>query len=379
MDPDHGKLFVGGIAWGTTSDQLREYFGRYGEVSNASIVKDKITGQPRGFGFVSFSDASVLDHVLQIKHVVGDKTVEVKQALLRAELNPSAKFSNTKVGRSPGAEGHFRTKKIFVGGLPATLTEDEFRQYFGSYGLLTDVVIMYDQNTRRPRGFGFISFETEDSVDRVLSKTFHELNGKLVEVKRAQPKDSYPLGSGRSSDVHGRGIQFYGPPNVNINRSSGHNASNKFPNLQNTLNGFPPTYGYGAVGNYGFCGLGGYFVGRYALGAPMGAYQPPFVPIGYVSNSYGAGPAPTSHFPNGVGYGNQAYGHGSSIRSGISSFNGHSNVRAQPSNVSNISGGANQGKRGVNHDDLRSNNSKDAGQEINTLSGQASAKDSNCH
>lgn len=48
---------------------------------------------------------------------------------------------------------------------------------------------MYDHRTQRPRGFGFISYESEDAVDRVLRRTFHELNGKMVEVKLAVPKD----------------------------------------------------------------------------------------------------------------------------------------------------------------------------------------------
>ncbi|KAK0579096.1 hypothetical protein LWI29_020992 [Acer saccharum] len=92
--------------------------------------------------------------------------------------------------------GNFKTKKIFVGGLPPTLTEDGFRQYFESYGHVTDVVV-----TQRPRGFGFITFDSEDAVDRVLHKTFHELMGKRVEVKPALPK--YANSSGGSRQGYG--------------------------------------------------------------------------------------------------------------------------------------------------------------------------------
>ncbi|KAJ6408531.1 hypothetical protein OIU84_011786 [Salix udensis] len=51
---------------------------------------------------------------------------------------------------------------------------------------------MYDHNTQRPRGFGFITYDSEEAVDKVLHKTFHELNGKMVEVKRAVPKELSP-------------------------------------------------------------------------------------------------------------------------------------------------------------------------------------------
>ncbi|CAH1431873.1 unnamed protein product [Lactuca virosa] len=193
MDSDEGKLFIGGIAWDTTEETLRDYFSKYGHVSQTVIMRDKTTGRPRGFGFVVFSDPSLLDSVLQDRHTIEGRTVEAKRALSREEQQTSRPASN--VGRSSGGAGtggNYRTKKIFVGGLPSTLTEDQFRQYFETYGDITDVVIMFDQTTNRPRGFGFISFDTEDAVDRVLQKTFHELNNKLVEVKRALPKDANP-------------------------------------------------------------------------------------------------------------------------------------------------------------------------------------------
>ena len=67
---------------------------------------------------------------------------------------------------------------------------------------------MYDHNTQRPRGFGFITYDSEEAVEKVLLKTFHELNGKMVEVKRAVPKElspsparSSPLGAGYSYGV----------------------------------------------------------------------------------------------------------------------------------------------------------------------------------
>ncbi|GKC12970.1 RNA-binding protein 1 [Tanacetum coccineum] len=84
---------------------------------------------------------------------------------------------------------NIRTKKIFAGGLSANLTEDDFKFYFEKFGCTTDVMVMHDNVTHRPRGFGFITFETEDSVADVMQKNFHELCGKLVEVKRAVPKE----------------------------------------------------------------------------------------------------------------------------------------------------------------------------------------------
>lgn len=50
------KLFVGGLPWATTNEELSELFTKAGQVNSASIIQDKMTGRSRGFGFVEMSD-----------------------------------------------------------------------------------------------------------------------------------------------------------------------------------------------------------------------------------------------------------------------------------------------------------------------------------
>ena len=187
MEMESCKLFIGGISWETTEDRLREYFQSFGEVLEAVIMKDRATGRARGFGFLVFSDPIVAERVVLIRHVIDGKLVEAKKAVPRDDHFVLNKSNNTSLQGSPGPAN---SKKIFVGGLASTVTEAEFKNYFAQFGVITDVVVMYDHRTQRPRGFGFISFESEDAVDRVLQRTFHELNGKMVEVKLAVPKET---------------------------------------------------------------------------------------------------------------------------------------------------------------------------------------------
>lgn len=167
--------------------------------------------------------------------------------------------------------------------MPSTLTEEGFRQYFENYGPVTDVVIMYDQNTQRPRGFGFISFDTEEAVDSVLQKTFHDLNGKLVEVKRALPKDVNPGGGGRGGGYQ----QGFGASNANPNVFDNRMEGNRYMQPQSAA-GFPTYPGYGAAGygygaantamgygSYGGYGVGGYGGANAGFAVPAGAYGNP--------------------------------------------------------------------------------------------------------
>lgn len=50
------KIFVGNLSFHTSDDQLRQLFEQYGTVHSASVVTDKFTGNPRGFGFVEMDD-----------------------------------------------------------------------------------------------------------------------------------------------------------------------------------------------------------------------------------------------------------------------------------------------------------------------------------
>jgi len=50
------KLFVGGLPYATTSDELREAFAKAGQVADANVVMDKMTGRSRGFGFVEMAN-----------------------------------------------------------------------------------------------------------------------------------------------------------------------------------------------------------------------------------------------------------------------------------------------------------------------------------
>lgn len=100
------KLFVGGIPWSTTSDDLKQLFSQHGNVTSATVITDKMTGRSRGFGFVEFENDAEADAATQALNnsEFGGRTLVVKEAR-PLEDRPKRSFGGGDRGNRGGGYG----------------------------------------------------------------------------------------------------------------------------------------------------------------------------------------------------------------------------------------------------------------------------------
>lgn len=263
---EKGKMFVGGLSWETTQDTLQRYFSQYGDVIDCVVMKNSDTGRSRGFGFVTFADPSKVDMVLKSgPHELDGRTIDPKAC------NPRSMQKQKRTG--------FNWPKVFLGGLPSNLTETDLRNFFSRFGSVMEVVIMFDQEKKKSRGFGFLSFDSDESVDRAVAEHFVNINGKQVEIKKAEPRDAAKAMEGQdqwgSPPDSQWGMPSMGPPGM-PGMNNGMTHSNMGPPM-----GHPLGHPNSQIGGPTAMGTGGMVQTYQGWGTPPA--QQGYAPQGYAA------------------------------------------------------------------------------------------------
>ncbi|CAH1154978.1 unnamed protein product [Phaedon cochleariae] len=240
---DDRKLFVGGMSWETTEKELREYFGKYGEIESINVKTDPNTGRSRGFAFIVFANADAIDQVAAAgDHVLNGKKVDPKKAKAR--------------------QG-----KIFVGGLTAELTDDDIKSYFAQFGSIAEVEMPFDKTKNQRKAFCFITFDSEAVVNELLKSPKQTIKDKEVDVKKATPKPDQ-MGGGMMMGGRGGGMRGGRGGGMRGGRGGGRGGYGGYGGGQ-SWDGYGQGYydgGYG--GGYG----GGQGYGDYYGGGTGGGY-----------------------------------------------------------------------------------------------------------
>uniref|UniRef100_A0A0K0FJ23 RNA-binding protein squid (inferred by orthology to a D. melanogaster protein) n=1 Tax=Strongyloides venezuelensis TaxID=75913 RepID=A0A0K0FJ23_STRVS len=159
------KIFVGGIPYDISNEELSKYFARFGPVAQVQVKYDRLTNRSRGFAFVEFETASGCANALNVRvQNINDKTIEVKPAKSR------------------------ENKKVFVGGLPSDFPEADLKVHFEKFGKVEDIEWPFDKTSKVHKNFAFVVFEEEAAADRAAAEQKQMFGVRECDVKKAVPQ-----------------------------------------------------------------------------------------------------------------------------------------------------------------------------------------------
>lgn len=95
-------------------------------------------------------------------------------------------------------------KKLYVGNLAFSVTDEELQQAFTSFGNVTSARVIIDKMSGRSKGFGFVEIEDDSSADDAISKMDGQtIAGRPVRVSEAKPQEDRPRREGGGGGFRG--------------------------------------------------------------------------------------------------------------------------------------------------------------------------------
>jgi len=160
MDEDSKtNLIVNYLPQTMTQEEIRSLFSSIGEVESCKLIRDKVTGQSLGYGFVNYHRA--------------DDATKAIQTLNGLRLqNKTIKVSHSR----PSSEA-IKGANLYVSGLPKHMTQPDIERLFSCSGHIITSRILCDNITGLSKGVGFIRFDQRVEAERAIQK----LNGTIPE------------------------------------------------------------------------------------------------------------------------------------------------------------------------------------------------------
>jgi cold-inducible RNA-binding protein len=93
------------------------------------------------------------------------------------------------------------SKKLYVGNLPFSVTQEQLKEMFSSYGEITEATLVIDKYSNRSRGFGFVTLADDAAADKAIA----EMNGKDVEGRPLKVSEAKPMEERRGGGGGGYG------------------------------------------------------------------------------------------------------------------------------------------------------------------------------
>uniref|UniRef100_A0A1J3CGZ8 RNA-binding protein CP29B, chloroplastic n=1 Tax=Noccaea caerulescens TaxID=107243 RepID=A0A1J3CGZ8_NOCCA len=192
------KLFVGNLPFNVDSAQLAQLFEGAGNVEMVEVIYDKVTGRSRGFGFVTMSSVSEVEAAAQqfngyeldgrpLRVNAGPPPPKREDGFSRG---PRSSFGSSGSGYGGGGGGSAGSgNRCYVGNLSWGVDDMALENLFGEQGKVVEARVIYDRDSGRSKGFGFVTYNSAQEVQNAI-RTLNgaDLDGRQIRVSEAEAR-----------------------------------------------------------------------------------------------------------------------------------------------------------------------------------------------
>uniref|UniRef100_A0ACD5WU41 Uncharacterized protein n=1 Tax=Avena sativa TaxID=4498 RepID=A0ACD5WU41_AVESA len=184
------KVFVGNLPFTVDSAQLAGLFEQAGSVEMVEVVYDRMTGRSRGFGFVTMSTAAEVSAAVE---QFNGYTFQGRPLRVNSGPPPPRDEFAPRTPRAMGGGGgggsFDSANKLYVGNLSWGVDNSTLENLFSEQGTVLDAKVIYDRDSGRSRGFGFVTYGSADEVNNAISNLDGvDLDGRQIRVTVAESK-----------------------------------------------------------------------------------------------------------------------------------------------------------------------------------------------
>jgi nucleolin len=188
---DERKLFVAGLPQSITEEVLRQLFeATGGKVVDVSLPKDRATGRPRGFGFVTFETS---DEAVCAREAL-DGSIQSGRPISVRPFKAEAPRRSESPGRAAERERSGAERTLYVGNLPYDCSHQQVEELLAGSNVGPIVRVHIPQLADgRSRGYGFVTMGSADAASQAIEALRGiELQGRRLQVNVAQPRSERP-------------------------------------------------------------------------------------------------------------------------------------------------------------------------------------------
>ncbi len=150
-------LFVGGIPVIMAEETIIHHFEQFCKVNRVRVMREKKTKESKGYAFVTLCSASDAVRMASRTHTIGGRKVDVQIA---SRKNEKKTWKEDQ-----------KKRKLFVTNLPDSIEGEDLARFFKKFGEIRNAYVIYDFDTKKSKGYGYVEFQKHDDAIAVVNTT----------------------------------------------------------------------------------------------------------------------------------------------------------------------------------------------------------------